>query len=657
MVNEQNPETYPSSFDAYLRYAIATDFSYFTGFSRRFSRRSVITLLVHLKEGVEPDAFIKALSAARVTFDVGPMAFRDGRESMKSRFLTIKGGPAIVKQEGALKVWQSLTQYVELSMPTRPNIELTIDSGIAVRPQTTAKTVVAIIDDGCAFAHERFRVSATDIKSRVFAIWDQDPAAPRSKVGARSFGAPVTDFNSGVEYRRTPPDSTTEIGIDEWIALFKTPTGGVNEEACYRRAGFDSLQYQVSHGVHVMDILVGSVPPSSRLSYDPEVPPSFAVSTDDAGKGDTDVIFVQIPKACVDDASGRWLSAQVKEAMTYILSCLSTKTERLVVNLSYGPTTEPHDGLGNLEIALSEFTAFYDGDMHKPKLNIALPAGNSRLTDGHFVFKSSRPGETKRWIWRALPDNPVPIFMEVWVPWAYASAVSGYLRSPGEIPIPVGHQQPYIKLTLGSPTSCCWMITLPPTQSSPADPPPGPHGDWTLELTLAVAGVEVHAYVARSDPNMGSRVLAKQSHFIDYEWEDSQGGFSLQTLKDGVCDTIGSCVVREGTLSGIATATDDQILVAGGLRLSDDVSSRYSSLGPSRGADRQGPDFVLPTDEAPELLGIRAAGTVSGATFRLVGTSTASPQGARRILGPVAPDPCLPKDQAPDCGCEKLPAP
>jgi len=59
------------------------------------------------------------------------------------------------------------------------------------------------------------------------------------------------------------------------------------------------------------------------------------------------------------------------------------------------------------------------------------------------------------------------------------------------------------------------------------------------------------------------------------------------------------------------------------------------------------PTTSVPTDESGLLPGIRAAGSRSGVTFRLIGTSAGAPQFARRLLGPTdrgaspLPDPDL----------------
>lgn len=674
--------SYPISFDAYLRYAIQTGFAYFGG----DRSNPTLILLVRFKKDVSQVEFLKKMELLVERGDIAGGAIEaESHRRWKSRFMTVRGPRALVAP-ATWVVWEEFTAYVECSIPIQPTAlkPTVIDKE---RPKSRAGTVIAIIDDGCAFAHAGLRFGLSNTNSRVFAIWNQNLLAPAPHpaiAAGRKFGKKLVDFAYGLEYTRTPLDPGVEIGIDEWIALHKTPTDGIDEEACYREAGFDSLERRVSHGAHVMDVFAGPIPPKSRLSYDPAQPPSFARANDLASQSTTDIIFVQIPRAAVDDASGRWLSAQVSDALEFIMSCVNPgitpgTTQHVVVNLSYGPTTEPHDGFSNLEIRMCEFTAQFDGTVRKPELNIVLPAGNSRLSDGHLVFKSKRPNDTKTWTWRIPPGNPVPVFAELWVPRACSSKLIGKLLAPASAQ-PYEGQLPIITVLEGTADSYCWLITLPPTQAAPlalplgaspshADgiwqfaeepagtvPPapttpsnlvPGPHGDWSIEVTLKDPNVELHAYVARSDPNMGARVAAKQSRFIDTEWELARGGYASQTLVNGVRDITGSCIHREGTLNGIATASDVRILVAGGYRLNDDRCSPYSSVGPTRGT-RLRPDYALPTDEAPALRGIRAGGTRSGATFRLVGTSTASPQLARKLANIDALN-----STKPDIGCGK----
>ncbi|MBS0343959.1 MAG: hypothetical protein JSS56_25935, partial [Proteobacteria bacterium] len=347
-------------------------------------------------------------------------------------------------------------------------------------------------------------------------------------------------------------------------------------------------------------------------------------------------------------------------------------TRHVVVNLSYGPTTRPHDGRSNLEFVMSLFTAFFDGSADRPKLDIVLAAGNSRLRDWHVVHdSSSASGPRATWTWRVPPDNPVPVFAEIWVPKGQEAHVSGRLLAP-VTGVPYVGQLPFIgRAESPCSTSYGWLIVLPPTQgkplatppgpspsapdgdwtfnsTSPAGPapapgslpnqddlPPGPHGNWQLELSIDAADVQAHAYIARSDPNMGARLAAKPTRFVDAAWEKAQGAKADYRLVDGVRDLNGSLVRRDGTLNGIATVVAGGVHVAAGYRLRDQLASRYSSRGPSRGP-RPGPDCAFACDESTNLLGIRAGGNRSGTVFRLVGTSTAAPQFARQIANGVA---------------------
>jgi hypothetical protein len=644
----------PPSFDAYLRYAIKTNFAYFGDRCDGL----VVSLLVRLKHGVQLQEFERQFLGRGASFVIGPMEFEDQRMHWPAHtaFLTVQVPVSLVMNEWDL--WTLLTCWVKLSMPVRAEL-LPRSLRLAARPKSRSCTVLAVIDDGCAFAHERFRVAPQDPRSRVFAIWDQDPGGPASFAGMPGvFGQPPSDFLYGIEYRRA--SAPGQIGIDDWIAAHRVaPDGRVDEEACYRDAGFTTLSRRVSHGAHVMDSLAGRVPPSARLSFDPQEPPSFKPdpANDVAGLGATDIIFVQIPRAAVDDPTGGWLDMQVTHAMFYILSCIDpNETKRVIVNLSYGPTTGPHDGKALLEYVLSAFTALFNGAGGVPKLNVVLPAGNSRLRDWHLSFTFAQNDLTRSWIWRVPPDNPVPVFAEIWVSPADAAFVTS-VRAIAPAPVSGGPGPIVEAAEAPCSDSRGWLITLPPTRAVPAAPLPGQHGDWTIEVTVSQANVKIDAYIARSDPNMGARIPGKPTRFLDLKWERDRGALARQTLSDGAWDISGSRIDRNGTLNGIGTVKDDRILVAAGYRLRDGVSSRYSSLGPSREGPRKGPDHALPTDECAALPGIRGAGNRSAAVFRLVGTSAAAPQLARLQARANPPGPCGLPTPAADVGCGKLDAP
>ena len=105
--------------------------------------------------------------------------------------------------------------------------------------------------------------------TRVRGIWDQNPDRNPIRVDSNTeFGELLSsDFNYGLEFLRDsepPSPAVRKIGLNEWINLHST-AGSVDEDGCYAEAGFKTLKRQRSHGAHVMDVLAGRVPISSRI--------------------------------------------------------------------------------------------------------------------------------------------------------------------------------------------------------------------------------------------------------------------------------------------------------------------------------------------------------------------------------------------------------
>jgi hypothetical protein len=334
----------------------------------------------------------------------------------------------------------------------------------------------------------------------------------------------------------------------------------------------------------------------------------------------------------------------VLDGINYILSFADpAKTEHVIINLSYGPTTGPHDGTAALEAALRALVTYYDGVTNQPRLEIILPAGNSYLTEGHVSYTGQRQGDQIEWTWRLLPDNPVLCFAEVWMDSAQAGGVTVTLSPPGG-----GASQPITPQVIGNGNTM-WQLDVNATIASPVVANPEPHGDYTIKVTGIAKGTQVDAYVARTDPNMGVVTGAKPSYFVDPKWEQSRSAEANCTYVNGEFDTSGSLISGLGTLNGIATAIDpnasprgQRVHVAGGDILANARKAPYASAGPARGHPlplRFGPDFAMFCDESSSLQGVRAGGTRSGAVFRLIGTSAAAPQLARQIAKPAFPAP------------------
>jgi hypothetical protein len=156
--------------------------------------------------------------------------------------------------------------------------------------------------------------------------------------------------------------------LDKLLKTCSSPAGVVDEEACYRLANYDAVAERFSHGAAVLSQLLAPVPRTGR--------PQQATPMDEA-----DLVFVQLPRAAVQDATSASLTRQVLDGVRYILAHVGPKTERVVINLSNGSSRGLHDGHGILEQALQVLTAGL-----KPAVTLVLAAGNTNLEQRHAVL-------------------------------------------------------------------------------------------------------------------------------------------------------------------------------------------------------------------------------------------------------------------------------
>ena len=96
-----------------------------------------------------------------------------------------------------------------------------------------------------------------------------------------------------------------------------------------------------------------------------------------------------------------------------------------------------------------------------------------------------------------------------------------------------------------------WLLAVEPTIATSHLAPE--HGDWTIRTDGLKPGARLHAYVARSDPNMDAHTGARRSYFVDAGWESRSGAAAGCTYVDGKFAKAGSLIHRHGTLNGIAT--------------------------------------------------------------------------------------------------------
>ena len=477
-----------------------------------------------------------------------------------------------------------------------------------------APLFLGVIDDGCPFARRGLK-DAKEKHSRVMALWDQNHAS----TSPEWLGYGTLWFSKKIGL--TPPKDSKEF-----------PSASDPDEA-YRQTGMKSLQRRVTHGAHVLDLLAGPIPPKARVSASrlvleggdgsAELPPSFTHSEDAASQAP--IAFVQLPQDAIDDPTGRWLGRYVLDGLDFLivtamqwwgkpkqLFAESDTSRKLVVNISWGPQTGPHDGSSLLERAMDQRVK--ECEKQGIELLIVLPAGNTFSARAHAQFPLS--AGCKQLDWHVMPDSKTPQFLELWWPNKTTSAKCTIVAPDGssvQVDGPgiyaVDGQKSWGVTCVKHEERLMALVAVGSTQLTLG----APHGVWKLHFDAQGKTADlVHAYVARNSSNMGGRRRGKDGYLT--------------------CDTD-KVVTGEGTLNGIATG--EHTVVAAGYVLSradeDKAPASYSSSGPGANANSKNPDWALPTDESPVVHGILASGVREGSVVRLVGTSTAAPQLARKL--------------------------
>jgi hypothetical protein len=466
------------------------------------------------------------------------------------------------------------------------------------------KVVVAVIDDGLAPAHERFRGWHGDVSSsRVRWCWNQDgpDEVPPGKAGF-VYGREISKQQIDDAVRRS-----THVGL-------------IDEDEVYRRLGYGHCSRYATHGAHVMDLACGEDPREGS-----DVLP--------------DIVCVQLPRRTTADTSGASLGVHVLNGLRYILSRADRLAEApppVVVNLSYGNFAGPHDGSSILEQAIDELIELRQ---EVARFAVVLPAGNGRLSRCHGRSAELVQDATAEFAWRVLPDDATPSFLEIWA----ASKDEG-VKMAIQVWTPWGNLSPWIdegrveSWYLGDDPVCTVvnlghvatgdrkmvLVCVAPTTTFHPTANVAPAGVWQIRVKNAASEpLVVDAWIQRDDTVQGFRPRGRQSCFEDpcYERFDDAGRV--------VEEDNASYIKRDGTLNAIASG--EKTVVVGGYRESDGSVAIYSSGGDDTGRVRP-PDALAVSERSPARPGVLAAGARSGgAKLALTGTSVAAPQVTRMI--------------------------
>ena len=545
-------------------------------------------------------------------FEPEALTFCMGIMSRKALRILVTGqGPsvAVTNMRFVARKIRSIELGTPLHVPFKKSEPRVLQPLAVTKPKAA---VVAVIDDGLAFAHERFRNSAGETRFKYF--WNQDDAT--------SVNLPL-GFGWGRELDE--PYINGLLGKYGYL-------GVVDEDGLYREAGQKLAARRAKHGTHVMDVACG-LDPQQVMADSPYL------------------IGVQLPKWVTQETDGASLYPAVHDAISYILSRADqiaadegTASLQVVINLSYGTVAGPHDGKGPIERAIDQFIA-----ARPAPLSVVLPAGNSYLARCHASFKlaaaNSLRGSRETLRWRILPDDRAASSMEIWFPELAADQTSPKVRV--RLTSPTGETTPWVSPGKQFPPSTPGnarllvqnlappgqrpriVLWVAPTTELTAIPRTVPSGTWLIEMENRGSAISAESWVQRGDTPFGYPLWGRQSRFDDSKYARFDPAGRPEQ------NDIGSCIVcRKSSVSALATG--QLSIVIGGFRRSDRRASEYSGAGPvstpaTFQPPRTGPDASAIADDSVAMHGILAAGTRSGSVVAMSGTSVAAPQVTRKI--------------------------
>ena len=499
-----------------------------------------------------------------------------------------------------------------------------------LRPLPPANDTVAIgiIDDGIAFANERFRKlpetgGSGCQKSRIVAIWLQD-LERASHDGGVVFGHILQGQSAG-----------GIKGIDHYLEKSAEFTGVINDAEVYNLVGthdfskdrHETTTLRIAHGTHVTDLACGA---------DPHDADGQAFGTRHP------ILAVQLPDPVTADTSGISMGSYVLQGLRQIMLWADQLGDiKLVVNFSYGITAGPKDGTHYLEREIDRLVEYRN---RKVPTAVILPSGNS-FQDRMTARINLTAAASEHLDWMVLPDDGTPNFVEIWFELPRASS-----QCPVQITLtpPEGPTSPETMPEAGRATTlsaydkqiagiyydvferaggrCQARIFLAvnPTKSWDADQAIAPSGCWKISLSNPTQDyLDLRLYVQRDDTPAGFRRKGRQSYFDHpgaHERDPVTGDYDAFDERGPITDEATLSAIGTGHFTTLVGAAEDREPLQ---------AARYASSGPTPGKER--PDISAVADDGPAMPGILAAGTASGSVVAMNGTSVAAPQITRRL--------------------------
>lgn len=646
------------SVDPYLIWSDLTCYRQFRGPDR--SQPRGLSFLVELPGPYKREDFEDILSQAGVSV---PSVYEESLDDAKTAtFVTVHltlGPDDEVPIEGIIDLIQTqriarLQLGFPVSMPLDDRCKRpTCDTAppITFPKDIDATVTCAVLDDGCAFAHEQFRVAADTPATRVVALWDQTPMTCGSikkrgdawhRVDSMGYGLEIINsaLNAHIQANR--------FGTD------------IEEDRCYRQAFGDKLHGLDgcnTHGTRVMDLMTGRIDPRSPSNADVDRPCAVRVANGPDASAAAPIVFVQFPYAVNTISNARWLAIHALDGLHYVLDvvrrynlAVPSRERKIVVNLSYGGLAGPHDGTGMLMRAIDEVCQV------RGNVAIVLAAGNSRSARSHVKRTITNEAACFRFV--IPPDKQFETYLELWFPDdEAASAVEISISPPRNPGKPVerggittwrqdevcsgGRGRQVVAAAIFAPrvvqgVNGTMMLLAVAGAQLTGRFPWSPPGEWCVHVRTKDGSekrFDAHAWLERDDLRSAHR---SQFAYFESDTDEPNVPNYVTPFKTVTNIVGGKFPIPVGGYVDVVS-----IRMAPGSRTGEaseqgqlGTMAAYSGLGDDH--KDAPPTIYAKTDCGFALMAIRAAGNRSGGTARISGTSAAAPQLARAFVNAMA---------------------
>lgn len=471
--------------------------------------------------------------------------------------------------------------------------------------------IVAILDDGIGFLNARFCRTDDDgaRRTRFHGLWlqalEQHETPPRGTVSGRILGA--ADINALLDQG------------DERASYAALNT------ALYPGQTRDETGFGTTHGTHVLDLAAGADPADAK---DPA--------------RNWPLLGVQLPPESIDDTSGTWFESYLVMGLRWILRQARQvdATAPVIVNISLGVLAGPKDGTRFVEYQMAREARLWETLTGQP-VRLVWAFGNSYRSSQVARYKP-KP-EQQDITWRVQPDDETASFVEIHCRGADTPGITVGLTTPGGVASGLMALEPgeirsleradgaaLARLyhvparSLDPDTECAahYVLALAPTRGQKEAEPLAPCGAWGISVKAAA---EVLVQVQRDDAIRGAEARGRQSyldHPAAYEWDTQRATYTAPGAGP---------ITDDGCHNALVTAACRQVFSVGaaqragredGQAIANFCPATYSGQGVAWSVP--GPTVATVVGLGAFAAGVRAAGTLSGSTRRLSGTSAAA---------------------------------